>query len=75
MRRLHYLLIGLLAASFVNGCVVAREYDVGPPPPDRVEVIGVAPFPDAVWVAGGWGWDERHHRHEWHEGYWGSHRR
>jgi hypothetical protein len=39
-----------------------------PPPPDRVEVIGIAPYHGAHWVRGHWGW--RHGRYEWIPGHW-----
>jgi len=55
------------------GNVVSRETIVedGPPPPGRVEVIPVAPYPTAVWVRGYWirsGGDN--HRWIWVRGYW-----
>jgi hypothetical protein len=39
----------LFCTLLTSGCVV----EAGPPPP-RVEVIPVAPYPDAVWVHGYW---------------------
>ena len=45
------------------GNVVGRETIVedGPPPPDRVEVIPVAPYPTAVWIRGYYVRDRYHH--------------
>ncbi|HKR54785.1 MAG TPA: hypothetical protein VJS20_00680 [Gemmatimonadales bacterium] len=56
------------------------------PPPDRVEVIGVAPAPNYIWIAGHWGWSggdymwiggrwspiERGYR-RWEPGHWRHH--
>ena len=58
----------------LSGCVVAtREYVAPLPPPERVEVIGVAPYPDVIWVSGRWDWERRHRQYRWHEGYWRRH--
>jgi hypothetical protein len=72
--------IALLAAAMstltLAGCVVAPaphahvRYEpvmVAPPPP-RVEVIGVAPYPGHVWIGGYWGWSGR--AHHWVPGRW-----
>lgn len=72
--------IALLAAAasslFLGGCVIATaqpayvRYEpvlVAPPPP-RVEIIGVAPYPGYVWIGGYWTW--REHRHHWMPGRW-----
>jgi hypothetical protein len=65
----------LLISVALAGCVVVPDQDhyVGgvvmvAPPPVRVEVAGVAPSPDAVWVAGYWSWVGG--RHEWVGGHW-----
>jgi hypothetical protein len=41
----------------------------GPPPPDQVEVVGVAPGPGVIWIGGFWGWGPG--GWAWHRGYWG----
>jgi hypothetical protein len=74
------LLIGsmatVLALVGLSGCYVragvavpapALYVNVAPPPP-RVEVFGVAPGPDYVWVGGYWNWVEG--RHVWVAGRW-----
>jgi hypothetical protein len=38
------------------------------PPPERVEVYGIAPSPNHVWVSGHW--VRRGARWEWSPGYW-----
>jgi hypothetical protein len=43
--------------------IVENDVDYGPPPPVRVEVIGVQPFYGAVWVPGHWVCER--HRREW----------
>ena len=72
--------IALLAAAMSSltlaGCVVAPApngyayYDpvmVAPPPP-RVEIVGVAPYPGHIWITGYWGWNGR--AHHWVPGRW-----
>ncbi len=56
MRRL--LVSTSLAASvlLLSGCAATVYLEEGPPA-DRVEVLGVAPSPSYVWVAGHWAWD------------------
>lgn len=72
-----YLVVGVIAAGtiFLGGCVVApadpyyvsQPIMVAPPPP-RVEVVGVAPFPGQIWINGYWGWSGNHH--QWVPGRW-----
>ena len=52
-----------------NGCVVPAG-PPGPPPPPVAEYYGPAPYPDAVWIGGSWGWHSEHRRYEWHRGEW-----
>jgi hypothetical protein len=66
---------GLVLVVALAGCVVVpdqRHYADGvvmvAPPAPRVEVIGVAPTPGYVWVAGYWDWVGG--RHEWIQGHW-----
>lgn len=52
---------GLVSAAFlILGCApmpsVGVVYVERRPPPERVEVIRVAPRPGVVWVAGYWSW-------------------
>lgn len=42
-------------------------------PPPRVEVIGVAPYHNAVWVKGHWDWRPRSGRYVWMPGHWHRH--
>lgn len=72
--------IALLAVAMsslaLTGCVVAppasQPYYGQPvmvaPPPHRVEVVGVAPYPGHVWIGGYWGWSGR--GHNWVPGRW-----
>ena len=73
------LACGLLAAALgaaLAGCVVAPAQPVyadgGPvmvaPPPPQGEIVGVAPYPGAVWIGGYWGWGGG--RHTWVPGRW-----
>jgi WXXGXW repeat (2 copies) len=39
-----------------------------PPPPPRVEVMGVIPGPGYIWIGGHWGWFEG--RYTWSAGRW-----
>src|ERR1700735_4507030 len=53
----------LVAGALLGGCVVAPApgyyggavVTVAPPAP-QVEVVGVAPYPGAVWIGGYWNW-------------------
>lgn len=45
------------------GAVVATA-----PPALQVETVGVAPYPGAFWISGGWFWEGG--RYAWHRGYW-----
>ncbi len=64
----------LLAAGLLGGCAV-----YAPPPPPVYDaygapvvvgppVVGVAPYPGAIWIEGGWVWRGGHR--EWAPGRW-----
>ncbi|MGH8144397.1 MAG: hypothetical protein ACREU2_18025 [Steroidobacteraceae bacterium] len=68
----------LTASLALGGCVVAPagppRYYAGAtigfaPPAPRVEVVGVAPAPGYIWMAGYWNWVGA--RHVWVAGHWG----
>jgi hypothetical protein len=68
---------GLVLSVALAGCVVVpdqRHYADGvvmvAPPAPRVEVIGVAPSAEYVWIGGYWNWVGG--RHEWVEGHWAA---
>lgn len=60
----------------LGGCVVApagQPYYAGEPvmlapPPPRVDVVGVAPYPGYIWIGGYWNWHSG--RHHWVPGRW-----
>lgn len=51
------VLAAALACSSGGGLSVGMVYTERRPPPDRVEVIGVAPGAGYIWRRGHWGWD------------------
>jgi hypothetical protein len=66
---------GLILSMWCAGCVVVpdqRHYVDGvvlvAPPPPREEIVGEAPMPGYVWIAGYWNWVGN--RHEWVAGHW-----
>ena len=70
-------ILGLVTTMIVSGCVFrARplvEVETGPlvvidPPPPRVEVIGVAPYPGYIWIGGYWVWEGG--AYQWAPGRW-----
>ncbi|MBM3391618.1 MAG: hypothetical protein FJY34_06540 [Betaproteobacteria bacterium] len=75
--------LALMAAALfpltLTACVVAPSaptphayYDrviVAPPPP-RVEVVRVAPYPGYIWIGGYWSWHGHSHQHHWVPGRW-----
>jgi len=71
----------VLAATAMTGCVIApaqpyyRDSAVVtvPPPQPQYEVVGVAPFVGALWIAGFWNWVGG--RHVWVGGHWEAPRR
>ncbi len=63
----------IISAAILSGCVAYGEAYIPVPPPLRVEVIEVAPFPEAIWVPGYWGWHRRHREYRWAPGYWKGH--
>lgn len=72
------LMVAILSPLVLGGCVVATaqpayvRYEpvlVAPPPP-RVEVIGVAPYPGYVWIGGYWTWHAPSRSHHWVPGRW-----
>ena len=77
-------LAGCAVAPASNGYVYYEPVMVAPPPP-RVEVITVAPYPGYVWIGGYWGWNLGRHvwiggrwamppaGHAWVPGAWGRH--
>lgn len=68
MKRKLLVTATLLSSTLLFGCVVPGP--PGPPPPPVVEAYGPAPYPDAVWIGGSWGWHSGHRRYEWHRGEW-----
>ncbi len=68
-------IVGLFIAIALPACVVVPDQGhyaggvvmVAPPVP-RVEVVGVAPYPNYVWIGGYWNWVGG--RHEWVPGRW-----
>ena len=68
LRQTRYLL--LLPIALFSACapVVVVHDHRPPPPPLRVEVIGVAPYSGAHWVRGHWAW--RRGEYVWIPGHW-----
>ncbi len=66
MKNLSLLLLSVVAASLMAGCVVVAERP--PRPAVIVERRGPAPYHTAVWVSGEWVW--RRHHWVWVHGYW-----
>lgn len=60
--------VPLLLALAAPACVPGEYYVDTPPPAPQEEVVGVAPYPNAVYVNGYWGWEGG--RHVWHRGAW-----
>lgn len=68
---------GALAAGAIGGAA-ALAAGCGPPmgevvidaapPPEQVEVVGVAPYPGAIWIRGHWLWNGA--AHVWMRGHW-----
>jgi hypothetical protein len=48
----HAWVLLALVVSLVISCCEAEVWALGPPPDARVEVEGIAPGPDYVWVGG-----------------------
>lgn len=75
--RIPLAISALALAASLAGC---STYAYGPdgsaiavaPPPVRLEAYGPAPYPDAIWIGGYWGWDNG--RHQWHGGHWDHNR-
>jgi hypothetical protein len=69
MRRSLILGVALAAALLAPGCAVRRAaFVIGPPPPPRYAVIGVAPGAGWVWAEGYW--DLRGRNWVWAPGRW-----
>jgi hypothetical protein len=68
MRKPSWLLSLPLLVLCSFGCVPGEYYVDTPPPPPQTEVVGVAPYPDAVYVNGYWRWHGG--RYVWAPGYW-----
>ncbi len=68
--------VAIAAALFsaaLSACVVAPAPGYGAvvtaePPALQYEAVGVAPYPGAFWIGGGWFWEGG--RYAWHRGYW-----
>ena len=56
-RRAALVLAGFLMSSSLSAGVHVRVYVPAPPPAPVVEVVGVAPSPHHVWIAGYHRWD------------------
>jgi len=75
LRKIAGAAVGCALSLALVSCVVVpdqRHYVGGivmlAPPEPRVEVIGVPPAPDYVWLGGYWSWVGG--RHEWVPGRW-----
>jgi hypothetical protein len=70
MKRLLTLITLMFAVVvFTSACYAGpRVYFVRKPPPARVEVIGVAPSSNHVWISGHWAW--KGGAYHWQKGYW-----
>lgn len=68
------LLPAVVSASLWVGCAgsvrVHEDVVIAAPPPDRVEVMTVAPSPDHVWVNGHWQWAGA--SYAWVPGHWAA---
>jgi hypothetical protein len=64
----HILGLVMVIGLSLVGCAEEGAYVTVAPPPVQAEVVGVAPYPGAVWIGGYWGWEGG--RHMWHGGYW-----
>jgi len=62
-------LLTMAALIALAGCTI-KVAAPPPPPPPQTEVMTVVPYPDAVWVGGGWVWHPGYHRYYWRRGYW-----
>ena len=59
------LLAGVLLAGTLSACIVAPEPGYGyagevaysAPPAPQYEVVGVAPYPGAIWIGGSYFWE------------------
>ena len=60
----------LLSALFSLSLVACAGeiYSTVPPPAPQTEVVGPAPYGDAVYINGYWGWEGG--RHIWHGGHY-----
>jgi len=63
----------LVTGGILGGCVVEpplyeATYVTVPPPPPRVEIVGLAPTPGYFWIDGYWRWVGA--RYEWVPGRW-----
>ena len=67
MQRSLSLLLPLCLAGLLAGCA-GEVYVPDAPPAPQAEVVGVAPYPGAVWIGGYWGWSGG--RHVWSPGRW-----
>ncbi len=71
MTKTHLSLATAMIALGMAGCsphVSTYGYITTAPPPPRVEVYGVAPGPEFVWINGFWGWAG--HGYVWTPGRW-----
>jgi YXWGXW repeat-containing protein len=76
MKRIHRLVAAAGLAAAIAGCAAGVAYEdsygyatVAPPAYVQVDVQGVAPYPDAIWIDGYWNWSGN--RWLWRRGYWG----
>jgi hypothetical protein len=68
MRRKLLLAVVLMGSALTACSARAGFVAVGPPPPPRYGVLGVAPGPRHVWTEGYWDW--RGGRWHWVDGRW-----
>ncbi len=70
MKKALCFIAAVILIPLLSSCTYYVRSTPPPPPAPQIEIVGVAPYPAAVWIGGHWAWRPRHGGYVWIPGHW-----